>query len=64
MVIATSGFDYINYNVIISSTTSPYLKQVGSKTYRDPNSSLYREIRALYIDSLASARALIYDTYN
>ncbi len=65
MVIATSGYYYINYNRIISSSTSPYLVQsTGSKTYRDPTSSLGREIRALFIVNLDATRALIYDIYN
>ena len=64
MIIATSGYDYINYIRIISSSTSPYSIQTGSKTYRDPASSLGREIRALFIVNLTAARALIYDIYN
>jgi hypothetical protein len=52
MIIATSGFDLINYSRIISSSASPYLKQTGSQTYTDPTISVGREIRALYISSL------------
>ena len=37
--------------------------QTGSKTYRDPNFSYDREIRALYISSLSLARSLIFDTW-
>ena len=61
MVIASSGGQIIYYSRIISSSSSPYLKQTGSQTYYDPNSSLYREIRALFISSLTSAKSLIYD---
>jgi hypothetical protein len=35
MIIATSGNTYINYNRIISSTTSPYSVS-ENKTFRDP----------------------------
>ena len=61
MVIATSGGTLIYYSRIISSSASPYLMQTGSKTYNDPTSSYDREIRALYISSLTSAKSLIYD---
>jgi hypothetical protein len=64
MIIATSGYSLINYNRIISSSASPYLTQTGSQTYKDPTSSLDREIRALYIGSLTSAKSLIYDITN
>jgi hypothetical protein len=38
MVIATSGFPYIKYNQIISSSSSPYsVDNANSKTYTDPN---------------------------
>ncbi len=63
MVIAASGSSFINYNVVISSTSSPYSIESGSsKTYRDPTSSTSRYIRGLYIVSLTSARSLIHDT--
>ncbi len=64
MVIATSGHGYINYNVVISSTASPYSVSSGSKTYRDPTGNSNRQIRALYIVSLNQARSLVYDTTN
>ncbi len=42
MVIATSGGIYINYNVVISSSVSPYSISTDSKTYRDPSPSTSR----------------------
>ena len=43
MIIATSGWSYINYNRIFSSSTSPYsVDTASSKTYRDPASSSSR----------------------
>jgi hypothetical protein len=63
MIIATSGYSLINYSRIISSTNSPYSMQTGSQTYKDPTYSLDREIRALYISTLTSAKSLIYDIY-
>jgi hypothetical protein len=60
MVIATSGSSYINYNRIISSSTSPY-SVLETKTFRDPTSSSTRRLLALYIMDLNSAVSLIYD---
>ncbi len=62
MIIATSGYDFYNFNRIVSSSTSPYTVQTSvSKTFRDNRSSLSREIRALYIIDLNNLAALIYD---
>jgi hypothetical protein len=61
MVIATSGYSYINYNIIISSSTSPYSVS-DSKTFRDPTSSTTRSLYALYIIDLNNAVSLIYDS--
>jgi hypothetical protein len=37
MVIATSGFNYINYNRIFHSSSLPYsVNNAISETYRDP----------------------------
>jgi hypothetical protein len=35
MVVATSGSSLINYNIIISSSNSPY-PVLDTKTFRDP----------------------------
>ncbi len=48
MVIATSGYDYINYNRIISSKDHPY-SVLSSQTFRDPTPSTTRKLYALYI---------------
>ena len=64
MIITTGGYSFINYNRVVASSISPYSTQTGSKTYRDPNSSIYREIRALYILSLTIAYSLVYDFSN
>jgi hypothetical protein len=61
MVIATSGFSFINYNIIISSTTSPY-SVLETKTFRDPATSTTRSLYALYIIDLNNAVSLIYDS--
>jgi hypothetical protein len=60
MVIATSGSTYINFNLVISSTTSPY-SVLDSKTFRDPAASTSRKLYALYIIDLNNAVSLIYD---
>jgi len=63
MVVATSGSLYINYNRIISSTSSTYLVDISrSKTFRDPTSSTYRRLNALYIIDINNAVSLIYDS--
>jgi hypothetical protein len=61
MVIATSGNSYINYNRIISSSTSPY-SVLDTKTFRDPTSLSTRRLFALYIIDLNNAVSLIYDS--
>ena len=61
MVIATSGYTRINYNRIISSSTSPY-SVLDTKTFRDPTSSTTRSLYALYIIDLNNAVSLIYDS--
>jgi hypothetical protein len=60
MVVATSGSTFINYNRIISSSTSPYYV-LDTKTFRDPTSSTTRRLSALYIMDLNCAVSLIYD---
>jgi hypothetical protein len=62
MVIATSGYSYINYNRIIHSSSSPYsVDTASSKTYRDPASSSTRRLYALYIIDVDNAVSLIRD---
>jgi hypothetical protein len=63
MVIATSGSNYINYNQIISSSSSPYHVS-NSQTFRDPTSSTTRILYALYIIDQNNAVSLIYDGSN
>jgi hypothetical protein len=61
MILATSGFDYINYNRIISSSSSPYSVDISkSKTFIDPTSNSNRELRALFIIDINNAVSLIY----
>ncbi len=63
MIAATSGSTYINYNRIISSSSSPYTVDIlKSKTFRDPTSNTFRELKAFYIINLNNAVSLIYDT--
>ncbi len=63
MIIATSGSTYINYNRIISSTSSTYSVDISrSKTFRDPTSSAARSLQALYIIDLNNSVSLIYDS--
>ena len=61
MIIATSGNSYINYNLIISSSVSPY-NVSETKTFRDPESSSTRRLHALYIIDQHNAVSLIWDT--
>ena len=63
MVIATSGYSYINYNRIISSSSSPYYVS-NSQTLSDPTSSTTRILYALYIIDQNNAVSLIYDTFS
>jgi hypothetical protein len=46
MVVATSGLTYINYNIIISSSNSPY-PVLDTKTFRDTISPTSRILYAL-----------------
>ena len=63
MIIATSGSNYINYNRIISSSSSPYSVDISrSKTFRDPTGSTFRRLNALYIIDLNNSVSLIYDS--
>ena len=65
MVVATSGNGYINYNVILSSTSFPYPVQFpASKTYRDPSFDTNRSIKGLYITGSLTALSLIFDSTN
>jgi hypothetical protein len=61
MIIATSGSTRINYNIIISSTTSPY-SVLETKTFRDTISPTPRRLYALYIIDLNNAISLLYDS--
>ncbi len=50
MIIATSGYSYINYNRIISSSTPPYsLNASISKSFRDPELNSNRRLFGLHI---------------
>jgi hypothetical protein len=43
MILATSGLNYINYNRIVSSSSSPYsIVTSGTSTFRDNTASTYR----------------------
>jgi hypothetical protein len=48
MIVATSGNSYINYNRLISSSTSPY-SVTESATFRDPTESTTRRLYAIHI---------------
>jgi hypothetical protein len=61
MIIAISGSNYINYFLIFSYSTSPYLVS-ENKTFRDPTPSTSRKLYALYIIDKDNAVSLIYDT--
>ena len=67
IVIATSGYSYINYNRIIhstnQSTTPPYsVNTISSKTYRDPAPNGNRYLVALYIIDVDNAVSLIFNS--
>ncbi len=65
MIIATSGSTHINYNIIISSTSSTYSVDISSsKTFRDPTGDAARRLQALYIIDLNNSVSLIYDSRN
>jgi hypothetical protein len=60
MIIATSGNDLINYNRIVSSSSSPFtISMVLSQTFRDPIQKIDRRLIALYIIDLNNAVSLI-----
>jgi hypothetical protein len=61
MIVSTSGSSHINYNIIISSSTSPY-SVLDTKTLRDSAASTSRKLYALYIINLNNAVSLIYDS--
>ena len=62
MIIATSGYSYINYNRIISLSTSPYSVSVpSSKSFRDPSINSSRKLFGLYIIDQDHAVSLIYN---
>ena len=64
-VIATSGDLYINYNLLISSSSWPYpLDTLRSKTYRDPTPNSARKLHGLYIIDVDNAVSLIWDGTN
>ena len=63
MVIATSGSSYINYNRIISSSSSTY-SVLSTETFRDPTANSNRKLYALYIIDKDNAVSLIYDSSN
>jgi hypothetical protein len=60
MIIATSGYNFINYNRILSSSSSPYSVS-DIKKFRDPTSSASRKAYALFIINQNNALSLIYD---
>jgi hypothetical protein len=63
MVIATSGFSYINYNRIFHSSTPLYsVDTARSKTYRDPTANSARSLYALYIIDVDNSVSLIWDS--
>jgi hypothetical protein len=63
MIIATSGLDNsINYNRIISSTTSNSVVAANSKTFRDTALGIYKYLRGLFIIDKDNLVALIWDS--
>lgn len=64
IIVATSGSPTVSYHRILATTVSPYSLQTGTFTYKDPTSDVNRELRALYITDLNTAKSLIYDTAN
>jgi hypothetical protein len=65
MVIATAGYNYINYNRIFHSCNSPYsVNTASSKTYRDPTENYNRSLYGLHIIDMDNAVSLIFDTSN
>jgi hypothetical protein len=64
MIIATSGSTFINYNIIISSSISPFTVS-ESKSFRDSSlSSSYLQLYGLYIIDQNNSVSLLYDTKN
>jgi hypothetical protein len=62
MIIATSGCDNsINYNRIISSTSSTSLVAADSKTFRDTALPSNKRLRGLFIIDKDNLVALIWD---
>jgi hypothetical protein len=65
MVIATSGNSYINYNRIVSSSSSSYsVSSTDSKAFRDPTSRSYWSSRGIYILDKDNAKSLVFDSNN
>ena len=65
MILATSGYRFIDYNRIITSIIFPYIVNSDeSKTFRDPNANENRIIKGLFIVDKNKALALINDQYN
>ena len=59
MIIATSGDSHINYNRIISSSTSPYsVDTTSSQTYRDPTANY--QLYGLHIIDNDNAVSLLF----
>jgi hypothetical protein len=62
MIIATSGIDNsINYNRIISSTSSNSVVTADSKTFRDTALTGFKRLRGLFIIDKDNLVALIWD---
>ncbi len=66
MVVATSkSGTVIKYSRILSSSASPYSVQLpGSQTYQDTTTLSSQVVRGLYISSLTTTLALIFDNTN
>ena len=66
MIIATTGLGAsINYNRIISSTSSPSFSIVpgDSKAYKDTTLTTYKRLRGLFIIDKDNIVSLMYDTF-
>ncbi len=62
MILATSGQgNSINYNRIISSTTSNSINFSESKTYRDTTLIISKRLRGIFIIDKDNLVALIWD---
>ena len=65
MVIATSGIgSTINFNRIISLTSSYSVIYADSKSFRDSNLGTFKRLRGLFIFDKDNLIALIYDTFS